>query len=490
MVGSPANDDCRVRGRGDPYVLYDHLADRWIITQFANHLTNTNDPLQVQCIAVSKGPNPVTDGFFAYTFQLGVANDYPKLAVWPDGYYLISQQGYDGTSSLDAWVFDRANILNGNPATFQHPSGFPSEHDVIALPSDLTGPPPPTGSPNFYVRPYDGNLYSDGSPRIEIFEFKTDWGVPSNTTFKLVQTLTPATFRSDICAGGNLDQFCVPQPGTTTSRIDALSIWPMGPLQYRNFGDHETLLFNHAVNVDGHGLVGIRWYELRRSPVGTGNWAIHQQGTFAPSDSSTSTTTSIHRWTGSIAMDQAGNIALGYNVSNDGVVPHPTVFPGIRIVGRLASDPLGEMTTPEVILANGGMSATCNECRWGDYSAIRVDPADGCKFWYTTEYLSAAGQRTHVSAVRFPTCNPADLAITKTAPSSVVAGGQLTYSLTVTNNGPSTPPTCRGDRHAAGRHDVFDKLCPVHCDLRHREPGERSQHFVHHHGEGLGELAL
>lgn len=435
--GAPANDDCRVRGRGDPYVLYDHLADRWIITQFANHLTNTNDPLQVQCIAVSKGPNPVTDGFFAYTFQLGVANDYPKLAVWPDGYYLISQQGYDGTSSLDAWVFDRANILNGNPATFQHPSGFPSEHDVIALPSDLTGPPPPTGSPNFYVRPYDGNLYSDGSPRIEIFEFKTDWGVPSNTTFKLVQTLTPATFRSDICAGGNLDQFCVPQPGTTTSRIDALSIWPMGPLQYRNFGDHETLLFNHAVNVDGHGLVGIRWYELRRSPVGTGNWAIHQQGTFAPSDSSTSTTTSIHRWTGSIAMDQAGNIALGYNVSNDGVVPHPTVFPGIRIVGRLASDPLGEMTTPEVILANGGMSATCNECRWGDYSAIRVDPADGCKFWYTTEYLSAAGQRTHVSAVRFPTCNPADLAITKTAPSSVVAGGQLTYSLTVTNNGPS-----------------------------------------------------
>ena len=435
--GAPANDDCRVRGRGDPYVLYDHLADRWIITQFANHLTNAGDPLQVQCIAVSKGPNPVTDGFFAYTFQLGVANDYPKLAVWPDGYYLISQQGYDGTSSLDAWVFDRANMLNGNPATFQRPSGFPSEHDVIALPSDLTGPPPPAGSPNFYVRPYDGNLYSDGSPRIEIFEFHTDWGVPSNTTFKLVQTLTPATFRTDICDGSSLDQFCVPQPGGT-SKLDALSIWPMGPLQYRNFGDHETLLFNHAVNVDGHGLVGIRWYELRRSPVGTGNWAIHQQGTFAPADSTTTTTTSIHRWAGSIAMDQAGNIALGYNVSNDGVAPHPTVFPGVRIVGRLASDPLGEMTTPEVILANGGKSLTCADCRWGDYSAIRVDPADGCKFWYTTEYINGTtGQQNHVSAVRFPTCNPADLAITKTGPSSVVAGGILTYSLTETDNGPS-----------------------------------------------------
>jgi uncharacterized repeat protein (TIGR01451 family) len=442
---APADDDCRVRGRGDPYVLYDHLADRWIITQFANHLTNTNDPLEVQCIAVSRGPNPVTDGFFAYTFQLGVPNDYPKLAVWPDGYYLISQRGYDSLSSLDAWVFDRANMLNGNPATFQHPSGFPSEHDVIALPSDLTGPPPPAGSPNFYVRAYDGNLYSDGAPRLEIFEFHTDWGVPANTTFKLVQTLTPAPFRSDICDGSSLDQFCVPQPGAGTSRLDALSIWPMGPAQYRNFGDHETLLFTHTVNVDGNGLAGIRWYELRRRPVGTGNWVIYQQETFSPYDSTTTTTTSIHRWAGSIAMDQAGNIALGYNVSNDGIAPHPTVNPGVRVVGRLASDPPGEMTTPEVVLANGGRSATCKDknnnvvgCRWGDYSSIRVDPADGCTFWYTTEYLNGTtGQQTHVGAVRFPTCNTADLAIRKTAPGSVVAGGQLTYSLNVTNNGPS-----------------------------------------------------
>jgi hypothetical protein len=198
----------------------------------------------------------------------------------------------------------------------------------------------------------------------------------------------------------------------------------MSPLQYRNFGDHETLLFNHTVNVDGNGLAGIRWYELRRSPVGTGNWAIHQQGTFAPFDSTTTTTTSIHRWTGSIAMDQAGNIALGYNVSNDGVAPHPTVFPGIRIVGRLATDPLGEMTTPEVHLADGGAAGGG---RWGDYSAMRVDPADGCTFWYTTEYISATGQRTHVGAVRFPTCNAADLAITKTAPGSVVAVAPLTH---------------------------------------------------------------
>jgi uncharacterized repeat protein (TIGR01451 family) len=180
---------------------------------------------------------------------------------------------------------------------------------------------------------------------------------------------------------------------------------------------------------------GMRWYELRRSPVGSGKWKIHQQGTFSPADSTTTTTTSIYRWMGSIAMDQAGNVALGYSASNDGVAPHPTVFPGVRVVGRLATDPPGEMTTPEVHLVDGGAASSG---RWGDYSAMRVDPANGCTFWYTTEYINGTtGQQTHIGAVIFPTCNPADLAITKTAPGSVVAGGLLTYSLTVTNKGPS-----------------------------------------------------
>ena len=185
---------------------------------------------------MSQTADPVSGGWFAYTFFLGIKNDYPKLAVWPDGYYMISQEGYDGTSSLDAWVFDRANMLNGNPATFQHPSGFPSEHDVIALPSDLTGPPPPDGSPNFYARPYDGNLYSDGSPRIEIFEFHTDSGCsggydlqpganphPSDLQFQHLQRRRPEPI---LCS-----------PAGYIGHTRRSSIWPMGPLQYRNFGD-------------------------------------------------------------------------------------------------------------------------------------------------------------------------------------------------------------------------------------------------------------
>jgi uncharacterized repeat protein (TIGR01451 family) len=432
---APANDDCLVRGRGDPYVLYDHLADRWVVSQLANHLTTVGNPLMVQCIAVSRGPNPVTDGFNAYTFQLGVANDFPKLAVWPDAYYMISQEGYDSTNpNLDAWAFDRTNMLAGNPATFlQQNTAFHGEHDVIALPSQLTGAVPPAGSPNFFVRPYDGNLYADGVPRIEIYEFHADFVTPALTTFNLVQTITPATFRSDICNGTGLNQNCVPQPGTAT-RLDALSIWTGGPLQYRNFGDHETLLFSHAINADGAGLVGIRWHELRRSPVGSGSWTLFQEGTFAPPDPGVATT-SIYRWTSSIAMDKAGNIALGYNASNDGIAPHATVFPSIRVVGRLSTDPLGTFTTSEVELATGGGSN--GGSRWGDYSAMRVDPTDDCTFWYTTEYVAATGQQTHVGALRFPACNPADLAVTKTGPATAFAGSQVSYSVNVTNNGPS-----------------------------------------------------
>ena len=301
-AGAPATDQCRIRGRGDTYVNYDALADRWVISELANVAAPPpTDPLKVECIAVSRGPNPVTDGWYAYTFVLANPNDYPKIGVWPDGYYMITQRGYDGGSgALDAIVFDRAKMLAGLTATFQRPSTeFTTGHDVIALPADFSGTnPPPAGSPNFYARPYDGDLYGDGVDRIEIYQFHVDWAVPANSTFGSLQTLFPASFRSDICSGGSLNQFCVPQPGTG-NKVDALSIWPMAPLNYRNFGTFETIVFSHTVNSDGAGTTGVRWYELRRTPPGSGNWVLQQQGTQASTDG-------IFRWTGSVAMDKAG----------------------------------------------------------------------------------------------------------------------------------------------------------------------------------------
>jgi uncharacterized repeat protein (TIGR01451 family) len=449
----PNPDPCRDTNIGDPYVLYDHLADRWVISQFAR---DGGGARNYECVAVSPGADPTAAGtWHLYTFNLGFSNDYPKLGVWPDGYYMVTQRGYNG-NPVDVTVFDRANMLNGNPAGFQTASvaGPPT---IIMLPSDLTGPAPPAGTPNFFVRPIDGDLFG-GADRIEIREFHVDWGVPANTRFGVGaahdpdQTLTPAGFSSDICAGNNLNNYCVQQPdpatapaGTTNLLLEVLSVWPMGPLQFRSFGTYDTLVFNHSVDVNGAGLTGVRWYELRRS---AGTWSIHQQGTFSPPDG-----LNIHRWMGSIAMDSAGNMALGYSVSNGSTVVGQKVYPGIRYAGRLATDPLGELSFGEVTLQAGAgrMLGPDDgfEARWGDYSAMRVDATDGCTFWYTSEYLpnnisgappveTSASWRTRIGAFRFPTCNPADIAITKTdAPDPVAAGAQLTYTIGVTNNGPA-----------------------------------------------------
>ncbi len=439
----PVDDDCLNRGRGDPYVIYDHLADRWVLSQLANKDTNSGDPLMIQCIAVSRGPDPVNDGWFVYTFDLGVSNDYPKLAVWPDGYYLITQEGYDG-SNLDATVFDRADMLNGNPANFQRKS-FLNGHTIIALPSELEGPLPPGGSPNLYARPVDGTLFG-GNDRIEIYEFHVDWAIPANTTFTLAQTLDAtdglAAFSSDLCEGATLNGNCIPQPGTTQV-LESSTVWPMGPLHYRNFGDHESLVFNHTVNATGgpNNLAGVRWYELRRNG---GAWSIYNQGTFSPPDGQL-----IHRWMGSAGIDKAGNMAIGFSVSNAGTAGTPStpanVYPGIRYAGRLATDPPGLMPQGEFVLTTGGgvQPPGSFENRWGDYSAMRVDPVDGCTFWFTTQWIDTGNARkTHIGAFRFPTCNPADLEVTKSAPATVVAGNQLSYTIHVINHGPN------------GAHDV------------------------------------
>jgi uncharacterized repeat protein (TIGR01451 family) len=194
-------------------------------------------------------------------------------------------------------------------------------------------------------------------------------------------------------------------------------------LQYRRFDTEASLMVNHTVNV-GQDRAAIRWYELRINS--TGVLGIHQQGTYAPDGN--------HRWMGSIAMDGAGNIALGFSVSG------PNTFPSIRYTGRLFNDPLGTMPQGEATIIAGGGSQTHPASRWGDYSMMAVDPSDDCTFWYTQEYYSTTSQsdwRTRVGSFKFPSCARADLSIAVAdAPDPVVAGNDLTYALTATNVGP------------------------------------------------------
>jgi len=420
---------CRDRNRGDPIVNYDHLADRWMLSQFTGLRDGNGNPWPDfhQCVAISRGPDPVNDGFYVYDFLIGTTffNDYPKIGVWPDGYYMSSQRGFPG-GDLDVYVMDRANMLNGNPATIQHfqVGGNPA---LILMPADLNGPPPAAGAPAPFIRHVDGGLWG-GADRLEVFEFHTDWGVPASSTFGLVASIPVAAFSAECAGGGGLNQNCITQPGTGNT-VDSLSPWTMWRLQYRHFGDRESMVVNHTIDVDGSDHAGVRWYELRNTG---GGWGLHQQGTFAPDAGAPGLADDPHRFMGSIAMDQAGNIAVGYAASSS------TLFPEVRYAGRMATDPLGLLPHGEITMQPGAGSQTGSQ-RYGDYSAMQVDPVDDCTFWYTQEYIAAGGGwRTRIGAFRFSNCNQADLQISKSAsPSPATAGGDLFYSITVTNNGPA-----------------------------------------------------
>lgn len=379
---------CQTQNHGDPIVRYDHLADRWLISQFAVPGNDLHE-----CIAISRTGDPVNGGWFLYAFptvDTGNGNpvfpDYPKIGVWPDGYYMGTQRGFPN-AGLDIWVFERDKMLNGQPAqVVQFAVSAPS---LFLMPSDLDGPAPPPGTPNFFARQVDGERFGGGD-RIEIFAFGVDWNNPAASTLTQLASLPTAPFDSVLCTADLLGA-CVPQPGVA-QRLETLTAWPMWRLQYRNFSSHEALVFNHTIDVDRRDHAGIRWYELRRPPGG--NWTIAQQGDYAPDD--------VHRWMGSVAMNRNGTMALGYSVSSN------QVFPGIRYASRLAGDPPGTMAQGEVTLVNGAGAQTTDFRRWGNYSSMDVDPVDDCTFWYTTMYYdttSAAGWKTRISAFKHPDCD-------------------------------------------------------------------------------------
>jgi hypothetical protein len=376
----PLGSQCGISGVGDPIVLYDQLADRWVLTQFG-FLFNQTTGLPVgpyyECIAISKTPDP-TGEYYLYAFKWSDTklNDYPKLGVWPDAYYVAANQfvfNDDGSGSYQGAgvaAYDREAMLRGDPnaaaVTFDLASVDPNLGSL--LPSDLDGRRlPPAGAPNTFIE-VDFPEFGFPTDQLTIFQFHVDWEDPTQSRVTGPTALATAAFDPLLC---NFNA-CVPQKGTF-AKLDPLSDRLMQRLAYRNFGDHESLVLTHAVDAGGD-HAGMRWYEIRspRSPV------IYQQGTYAPDDD--------HRWMGSIAMDGNGNIGLGYSVSGT------NLFPSIRYTGRLASDPLGELPLGEGSLVEGTGSQTTPFARWGDYSALTVDPNDDCTFWFTTEYYTQTSE--------------------------------------------------------------------------------------------------
>ncbi len=387
---------CQTSNDGDPIVLYDQFADRWILTQF------TASPPYYNCVAISTSPDPLGT-YYRYAFSTGAYfPDYPKYGVWGDAYYISTREFSSTFVGVGAYAVNRQEMIAGNPSPMMisflaPPTGTGSGQNVGdgLLPSDLDGwTPPPAGSPNFYVGTQDDNRGAT-QDAINLWRFHADFVTPASSTFTLVHTIPTAAFNSAFpCSPGSRN--CIPQPNTT-NKVDILSYRrrPMNRLAYRNFGTHESLVTNQSVDA-GSGVAGLRWYEIR-DPNGAAPF-IHQQGTYAPG-----TVDGIHRWMGSIAMDNGGNMALGYSAS-DGTSTYPSSW----YTGRLVTDSLGEMSQGEGSFINGTGSQTVSD-RWGDYTDMTVDPMDDCTFWYVNQYIpvtSGAGWKLRVGAFRFPQCVP------------------------------------------------------------------------------------
>ncbi|WP_290863854.1 proprotein convertase P-domain-containing protein [Hamadaea sp.] len=366
---------CQSTNDGDGVVRWDALANRWVITQFAN--VQTSGPFY-ECVAVSQTAD-ATGAWNRYSFQYASFPDYPKLSVWPDAYYITYNLfNAAGTAFLGAedCAMNRSAMLAGTTATQQCFTTSTSYGGLLGADFE-GGTAPPSGEPNTVV------ALGTTSTSLVFWKFHVDWSNTANTTFTGPTSLTVASYTAACGSSGT----CIAQSGTS-QQLDSLSDRLMFSLSYRNFGDHEAVVVNHAV-VAGSS-VGVRWYELRGL---SGTPSVYQQGTFAPD--------STYRWMGSIALDKVGNIGLGYSASSS------SLNPGIRVTGRLAGDALGTMTQGETTLKAGTGSQT-SYSRWGDYSSMGVDPADGCTFWYAQEYLAATGNfnwKTHLHSFTLPGCS-------------------------------------------------------------------------------------
>ena len=368
---------CELHGFGDPTVVFDKSARRWVITEFASR--NGGFPITDECIAVSTSDD-ATGTYNRYGFHLSNQFiDYPHLAVWPDAYYLsINLFNSSGTAFLgpQPFAFDRAMMLAGQPATFITFPPLGSNHAPF-LPADLDGKKkPPAGAPNTYVEWPVTGVYN-------VYHFHVDFVTPTNSTFTLFASPVAAGF-TRLCP---TTRDCVPELGVGVgNRLDGIGDRLMYRLAYRTFRDgHESLVGNYTVK--SNNVAGIRWFELRG--VTAGPVTVFQESTYQPDTD--------WRWMGSIAMDRSGNMALGFSASS------PLIHPQIRWAGRLATDPLNTLAQGEAHVFDGAGSQTDTVNRWGDYSSMAIDPVDDRTFWYTTEYYnrtSSFNWRTRIGSFR------------------------------------------------------------------------------------------
>ncbi len=354
---------------GDPIVLYDETAKRWLITEMSK--SGDNDYLM---FAVSQTENPL-GAWYSYSFDVDDWPDYPKYGIWRDAYYVgIDKLSNNTEDQEDVFAMQREKMLLGQPAKmvgFINPDR-PNTNYTIAAPVDNDGAFAPANSPGLFVAINDAQ-WNSIKDQLWIYEMDIDWNTPANSTFQRVQALDVASFTP---APDPI------QPGNAS--LDALAGYIMNKPVYRNFNSHQELVCCHAVEGSSGFNAGMRWYELRKTE---GEWEIRQQGTYSPDNDS--------RWVGSITINPNHRIAMGYSVTGS------STYPGIRYAAQSPTAYAaanGTFDIAEEVIFNG-LHPQGNS-RWGDYSSISVDPSNDSVFWYTNQY-SDVNRKTKISKFKF-----------------------------------------------------------------------------------------
>ena len=427
---------CASHNDGDPVVAYDILAGRWILSQF---VVGGSPGFSHQCVAVSETQD-ATGAYYLYDFVTDATNfiDYPKIGVWPDGYYM-SAHAYNaaGTSFIGGrvYVFERTQMIQGLTARMQF-SNLGSTRFGF-LPADLDSlTPPPTGAAEFLIGP-GSTTTTLAANRVAV-----TWGVTPTITVSS-STIPISSAGTPPCVGGG--RRCVPQPSpaASTDNLDGLSNRMMYRLAYRNFGGspvQESLVATSlglgSTPTPSHGV--IRWYELRNAGLSTTFPTVFQFSSFNPDSS--------YRWMASIAMDNSHDIAVGYSKSS------LSVLPSIWINGRLGTDTVNTLGTEAQVQAGGGVQQVVGTVdpgnRWGDYSSMTIDPVDQCTFYYTNEYLKSNGGfnwSTRVASYKFPSCTPAAAWGTVSGTiTSCATGTPVSGVVVALNNGFAAPSDASG----------------------------------------------
>jgi hypothetical protein len=403
-TGAGTGTLCDTTHRGDPTVVYDPQNDRWIVADFAFTGGGTTAPF-FECIAVSKTSNPVSGGWWLYAIRTDDAThpwfaDYPKMGVWRDA-LLMSANMYNSTLNFQAvrlWAFRLSDMINGLPVTSRIVDPGTSAYFGM-LPANYRGTPPPVGTDALFISESQ-TLFA-----FEVFKFHIDF-VGAASTFTGPTNVSQTSY--------SVATATVPSSGNS---LDSVRERLMMQAQYRNISGIESIWVNHTVRSGASPAPnGIQWAQLNVTGGTIATTPVQQQiyGNLSGD--------LLNRWMGSLAVDRLGNMALAYSTSRS------TINPGISYNGRLAGDPLGTLPQGEVVLQAGGGGQTGNcggsPCqRWGDYSAMSVDPVDDCTFWYTTEYLSTSGLnwKTRIAAFAFPGC------AAPTAANASITGRVTTY---------------------------------------------------------------